>query len=247
MAGIAYSVTIGSFRASSQAGQGNGAVRSIVSELTMDGAGGRCTLELAASDSALPSPGDATTVSLDAGDGSVTVFTGVVLETRATPDSATVVGTDALTKLARLDVCGAYESTTAGSIVSELVQKVGARKGTIKDGPTFPSYVLHRGPRALRHIQRLAEQCGFDVYTDGEGQVHFAPPADGGPDHTFVYAKQVLRAELRKPSPALDGVEVWGEGAASTQGAEKGHWLVADLSSISGKAALGSTGGVQAG
>ncbi|WP_164013189.1 contractile injection system protein, VgrG/Pvc8 family [Pyxidicoccus trucidator] len=247
MAGIAYSVTIGSFKASSKAGQGNGAVRSIVSELTMDGAGGRCTLELATSDSALPLPGDATTVSLDAGDGSVTVFTGVVLETRATPDSATVVGTDALAKLARLDVCGAYESTTAGSIVSELVQKAGATAGTIEDGPTFPSYVLHRGPRALRHIQRLAEQCGFDVYTDGKGQVHFVPPADGGPDHTFVYRKQVLRAELRETPPALDGVEVWGEGAASTQGTEKGHWLVADLASVSGKAALGSNGSVQAG
>jgi hypothetical protein len=248
MAGIAYSVTIGSFQASSQAGQGNGAVRSIVSELTMDGAGGRCTLELVASpDSPLPSPGDATTISLDAGDGSVTVFTGVVLETRASPDTAIVVGADALAQLARLDVCAAYESTTAGSIVSELVQQAGATAGTIEDGPTFPSYVLHRGPRALRHVQRLAEQCGFDVYTDGEGQVHFAPPAEGGPDHTFVYRKQVLRTELRATPPALDGVEVWGEGAASTQGAEKGHWLVADLSSVSGKAALGSKGTVQAG
>lgn len=247
MAGIAYSVTIGSFQASSQAGQGNGFVRSIVSELTMDGAGGRCTLELVTGDSAPPAPGDATTVSMDAGDGSVTVFTGVVLETRASAETALVVSTDALTQLARLDVSGAYESTSAGAIVSELVQQAGATAGTIEDGPTFPSYVLHRGPRALRHIQRLAEQCGFDVYTDGEGQVHFAAPKQGGPDHTFAYRKQVLRTELRQASPALSGVEVWGEGAASTQGSEKGHWLVADLASVSGKAALGDSGAVQAG
>jgi len=247
MAGIAYEVTIGSFQASSQAGQGNGHVRSMVSELSMDGAGGRCWLELVASDAEPPAPGDATTVSLDDGNGSVTVFTGVVLETKASPETVFVVGADALAKLAQLDVSGAYEQTAAGAIVSELVQQAGATAGKTEDGPTFDSYVLHRGPRALRHIQRLAEQCGFDVYTDGEGQVHFAAPKEGGADHTFTYGKQVLRIELRRTPPACDGVVVWGEGAASTQGAKKSHWLVADLSSVSGKAALDGKLKVQSG
>lgn len=236
MSGIAYEVTSGSFRASSRAGQGNGFVRSIVSELSMDGAGGRCCLEWVASDAAPPAPGDETTISLDDGNGSVTVFTGVVMETKASPETALVVGADALAKLAQLDVSGAYEQTSAGSIVSELVRKAGATAGTVEDGPTFPSYVLHRGPRALRHIQRLAEQCGFDVFTDGEGQVHFAAPKQGGPDHTFAYRSQVLRIELRNTPPAYEGVTVWGEGAASTQGSEKSHWLIADLSSVSGSA-----------
>lgn len=247
MAGIGYAVTIGSFQASSQAGQGNGYVRSIVSELSMDGAGGRCYLELVASDSAPPAPGDATTISLDGGNGSVTVFTGVVMETQGTPETALIVGTDALARLARLDVSGAYEQTSAGSIVSELVQQAGATAGTIEDGPTFPSYALHRGPRALRHIQRLAEQCGFDLYTDGEGQVHFAAPRQGQADHTFTYRTQVLKAELRRSPPAYDGVAVWGEGAASTQGAEKAHWLVADLSSVTGTAAVDGELTVRAG
>ncbi|QRN93821.1 hypothetical protein JRI60_32265 [Archangium violaceum] len=247
MAGIAYEVTIGSFQASSQAGQGNGYVRSIVSELTMDGVGGRCYLELVASDSEPPAPGDETTVSLDDGNGAVTVFTGTVLETKASPDTTLIVGTDALAKLARIDVSGSYEQTSAGSIVSELVQQAGATAGTVEDGPTFTSYVLHRGPRALRHIHRLAEQCGFDVYTDGEGKVHFAAPKQGGPDHTFVYREQVLKIELLRTPLAYDGVEVWGEGAASTQGSEKSHWLVADLSSVSGKAAADADFSVQSG
>ncbi|WP_257456344.1 hypothetical protein [Archangium lipolyticum] len=247
MAGIAYEVTIGSFQASSQAGQGNGYVRSIVSELTMDGAGGRCYLELVASDSEPPAPGDETTISLDDGNGAVTVFTGTVLETKASPDTTLIVGTDGLAKLARLDVSGVYEQTSAGSIVSELVQKAGATAGTVEDGPTFTSYVLHRGPRALRHIHRLAEQCGFDVYTDGEGAVHFAAPKQGGADHTFTYREQVLKIELLRTPLAYDGVEVWGEGAASTQGSEKSHWLVADLSSVSGKAAADADFKVQSG
>lgn len=247
MAGIGYQVTIGSFQASSRAGQGNGYVRSIVSELTMDGVGGRCHLELVASDTAPPAPGDVTTISLDDGNGSVTVFTGVVLETRASPDTALIVGADALARLARLDVSGAYEQTSAGAIVSELVQQAGATPGTVEDGPTFSSYVLHRGPRALRHIQRLAEQCGFDVYTDGEGQVHFAAPRQGASDHTFTYRTQVLKVELQRGPPAHDGVVIWGEGAASTQGAAKASWLVADLASVSGKASLDASSKVRAG
>ncbi|MCP3099514.1 hypothetical protein LZ198_11600 [Myxococcus sp. K15C18031901] len=247
MAGIGYSVTIGSLQASSKPRQGQAFVRAITSELTMDGAGGRCTLELVPSDSALPGPGEVTTISLDGGDGAATVFTGIVLESRAAPDVGIISGGDALAKLARLDVSGAYEQMSAGSIVRELVNKAGGTPGTIEDGPTFPSYVLHRGPRALRHIHRLAEQSGFDVFTDGQGKVHFAKPKTGSADHSFVYRTQVLRTELRKPLPVIDGFEVWGEGAASSQGTAKAHWLVEDLSPIQGKAALGDDGAVRAG
>lgn len=247
MAGIGYSVTIGSLRASHSSRQGQAFVRSITSELTMDGAGGRCSVELVPSDSPLPPPGEATTISLDGGDGAVTVFTGQVLESRGAPDTSLVLGGDALAKLARLDVSGAYEQMTAGSIVRELVNKAGATPGTIEDGPTFASYVLHRGPRALRHIHQLASQAGFDVFTDGQGKVHFAAPKQGSADHTFVYRSQVLRTQLSRPLAAIDGYEVWGEGAASSQGEKKAHWLVDDLAPIHGKAALGTNGKVRAG
>ncbi|WP_163867041.1 hypothetical protein [Myxococcus eversor] len=247
MAGIGYSVTIGSLRASNKARQGQAFIRSITSELTMDGAGGRCTVELVPSDAGLPTPGDKTTIEMDGGNGAVTVFTGLVLEARGSTDTSLVIGGDALAKLARLDVSGAYEQMSAGSIVRELVNKAGGTPGTIDDGPSFPSYVLHRGPRALRHILRLAEQSGFDVFTDGQGKVHFTAPKQGGADHTFVYDSQVLRTQVAKPLAAIDGFEVWGEGAASSQGEKKAHWLVDDLASIHGKAALGTTGKVQAG
>jgi hypothetical protein len=240
MPGIAYDVKIGAFQASSQAHRGNGQVRSITCALTMDGAGGHCYLELVATGAAQPQPGpgDATTITLDDGNGGATVFTGEVQELRAASDTAIVVGVDGLTKLARLDVDGAYEQMSAGAIARELVQQAGATAGTIEDGPTFSSYVLHRGPRALRHLQRLAEQCGFDVFTDGDGKVHFTAPKAGGADHAFTYSEQVLRTGLERVAAAVDGVQVWGEGAASTQGADKSHWLATDLDPVSGKASV---------
>ncbi|MCY1003521.1 hypothetical protein OWM54_40890 [Myxococcus sp. MISCRS1] len=247
MAGIGYTVSIGSLRASNSSRQGQALVRSISSELTMDGVGGRCTVELVPSDAGLPSPGESTTIALDPGDGSVTVFTGQVLEARAAADSAVVIGGDALTQLARIDATGAYEQMSAGAIVRDLLGLASAKAGTVEDGLTFPSYVLHRGPRALRHIQRLAEQCGFDVFTNGRGQVHFSAPRKGGADHTFVYRTQVLRTQLHQALPAIDGFEVWGEGAASSQGDSKAHWLVDDVAPIHGKAALGDQGQVRAG
>jgi phage protein D len=247
MAGISYEVKIGSFQASSRPGKGNGQVRSLSCELTMEGAGGHCYLELAATGTALPKPGDKTTITLDDGNGGATVFTGEVQETKAAPDLAIVLGADGLAKLARLDLEGAYEQMSAGAIAKELVRKAGATAGKIEDGPKFPSYVLHRGPRALRHLQRLAEQCGFDVYTDGDGKVHFAAPKQGGADHTFTYRKQVLRTGLERVQPAYDGVQVWGEGAASTKGSDKAHWLLTDLASVSGKASMDGNATVKPG
>ena len=240
MAGIAYDVKIGAFQASSHPRRGNGQVRSISCALTMDGSGGHCYLELIATGASPPQPrpGDATTITLDDGNGGATVFTGEVQENKAAADTAFVVGVDGLTKLARLDVEGAYEQMSAGAIAKELIQKAGATVGTVEDGPKFPSYVLHRGPRALRHLQRLAEQCGFDVYTDGDGKVHFAAPKPGGADHAFTYSEQVLRTGLQQVATAVDGIQVWGEGAASTLGSDKAHWLVKDLASVSGKASM---------
>ncbi|NOK17276.1 hypothetical protein HMI50_09585 [Corallococcus carmarthensis] len=231
---------IGAFQATSQPHRGNGQVRSISCALTMDGAGGHCYLELVATGTSQPQPrpGDATTITLDDGNGGATVFTGEVQETRASSDTTLVVGVDGLTKLARLDLDGAYEQMSAGAIAKELVQKAGATAGTIEDGPKFSSYVLHRGPRALHHLQRLAEQCGFDVYTDGDGKVHFAAPKPGGADHAFTYAEQVLRTGLQQVATAVDGLQVWGEGAASTQGSDKAHWLAKDLAPVSGKASM---------
>lgn len=238
MGTVAYDVTIGSARASSTSGKGTEQLLSLTSELTMDGAGGRCSLEIAASGASLPKPGDATSIKLDDGSESATVFTGEALEVGGSATAYVVVGIDGLSKLASLDVEGTYENATAGSIVGELIQAAGLKAGRVEDGPTFSRFVLHRGPRALRHLQRLAEACGFDLFTDGEGAVHFEPPRTGRADHSFKHGEVVLEMSLRALSPAYDGVVVWGEGAASSMGSAKDHWLVGDLAPVSGKASV---------
>jgi phage protein D len=238
MAGISFEVSIGAQKASSQARGSDWQLLSLITEIGMDGVG-HCAVELAASEARPPKPGEAARVSLGAGGGSAQVFTGEALSVSASAETLVVRMADGLAKLARLEVEGAYEDATAGSIAKELLQKASLTAGTVEDGPTLTTYVLHRGPRALQHLLRLAERSGFDVYADGGGKVHFAAARTGSADHTFTYGKELLRVELAPTEPAYDSVVVWGEGAAGTQGADKAHWLVTDLASVSGKASLG--------
>jgi hypothetical protein len=144
----------------------------------MDGAGGRCVLALAATayhPAEARRPRDGRT--LDAGDGSRRRVHRRGRDRRRRPPARSgSTRATASSKLGRLEFDEVFEKQTAGKIARALLDAGGLSAGTVADGPSFPGYVLHRGPRALAHLQRLAEQCGVDVFTDGAGKVHFAGP-----------------------------------------------------------------------
>src|SRR5262249_54796978 len=160
------------------------------------------------------------------------IFTGQVLGSNAAPDALVIAAADGLAKLARLEVQGAYEGKSAGAIAKDILQQAGLSAGTVEDGPTLGNYVVHRGPRAMRHLEKLAEQAGFFLYAGGDGKIHFAAPKSGGADHSFGYASHVLKIELAAEAPAFDSAIVWGEGAAGDRGADRAHWLTTKLTSM---------------
>jgi hypothetical protein len=248
MAGdVIYDLTIGSQSASSKTRDSERQLMSLVIELRMEGTGGHCTIELADAEYTPPEPGDALIVKLDAGDGEHQVFTGEVESVETTATSQRIAASDGLVKLARLDVEAAYEDVSVDSIVKELMQEAGVEPGTVEKGPKLPSFNLFRGPRALRHIQGLAELCGVDLYTDGEGKAHFAGPSTAGDLHNFQYGENVRELSVKEIQPVYDGVEFWGEGAASTQGADKYYWLPTELSGVNAKASVAGDGSVSSG
>lgn len=244
---VTYDVSIGSQRACSRRSESTRHLLSLAVELGMGGTGGICTVELADAGHPLPLTGAPLTVTLDGGQGACPVFTGEVewLETLATTQRITAM--DGLVKLSRLDVESTYEEVTAGFIVKELMQQAGIEPGTLEKGPKFPSFVLFRGPRALRHIQGLAELCGVDLFTDGNGRAHFAGSGTRGDLHRFGYGEDVHEFCLRQAPPVQDGVVVWGEGAAGSQGADKYYWLAGELSGARGQAALTQSGSITTG
>jgi hypothetical protein len=234
----AYAVTIGGHSASSDGRSGDCQLVSLVVELAMDGAGGRCVLELAGAAQAPAEPGAPVSVKLDAGDGAITVFTGTAYASEATAVSQLVRAADDGAKLAAIEVEQAYQDVSADFIIKDLLSKAGAAPGTVTAGPELPFYAVHAGVSALAHVRALAALTGADIYTDGDGKVHVAASKTGGADTSLVFGETVLALDLRRAPTAFDGVQLWGEGAASAKGKDKAHWLSTDLSSVKGEAAV---------
>ena len=242
MARTAYQVTVGAYRATSDKRQSSRELLSLVVERGLGCIGGRCMVELGDAGFAPAEAGAPVSVSLDAGEGAVDVFTGTAYAFETSAVAQIVRAADGLAKLARMQVEGAYADVSADVVVKDLLNKAGAAIGRVTSGPRLASYVVHRDPRALHHLEALAALCGADLSTDGDGKVNLALPKTGEPDHSFGFGETVLALELRHATAAFDGVEVWGEGAASSKGSDKAHWLSTDLSGVSGKASIGHTG-----
>ena len=244
-----YRIKLGSQIASSSLSESTQQLLSLKVELTMDGVGGSCEIELAGGNNTATAakPGDEVTVDLDSGNGKVRVFTGEVEMTQAAATTQRVIANDSLVKLTNLEVEAAFEDVNVDFIVKQLLSEAKITAGKIDKGPKLASYILHRGPRAFRHIQHLAELCGADFYSDGEGAAHFVSPQKSGADHNFTYGENVMALDLYTLPPVFDSVEVWGEGAASTKGADKFHWLATDISGVSAKAMLSDDYQLQSG
>ncbi len=247
---IAYEVNMGSQILAGDSGSSRRPLVALDSEVGIGGIG-RCLVRLGDLSWAGARVGDALTVALDAGDGSQTVFTGEVDEVVQRPDALLVWASDGLARLARIEVESAYEEVSAGFIIKDLVDRSGASAGEVEEGPTFPSYVVHRG-RALRHAQRLAEFIGIELCTDGMGKIHARRPTENSPAHRLVWSEDIITLDLVERAAILDSFAIWGEGAAGTHGPERSHWLVTDLSGVNGQAAVragapGSAGTVTSG
>lgn len=211
---------------------------SVESEIGAGGGVGRCLLHLGDISWAHPEVGDPVRVHLDVGAGPVAIFTGEVERVCQRPAALYALAYDGLAKMAQVEVEGVYEEVSAGFIVRELIAEAGASAGEVEDGPTFPSYLVHRGPRALRHAQRLGERVGAELASDGDGKVHFRRPKAAPAVQRLVWAQDLLEIDLQERRLAPDAFSIWGEGAAGTEGAERWHWLPIDLAGVSGEASI---------
>lgn len=238
MAGsTAYAASIGSYRVDSDSRQGDRQLLSLVVERGMD-APGRCIVELADPLHAPVASGAAVTVRLDAGNGSHIVFTGEAYASAATATGQMVRAVDGLAKLAAARMEASYADVTAAFVLKDLIGKAGAQAGEVAPGPSLGSYVVHRQPSVLHHCGVLAALAGADLWTDGNGKVQCAAPKSGGAEHRFKLGENILALDLRAEDPAADGIEIWGEGAAGSNGADAAHWLTTDLAGVTGQAAV---------
>ena len=174
-------------------------------------------------------------------DGSLTtVFTGTVDRVQADLVRLRVQALTDVARLLRLRANQVYENQRAGQIVSDLAGQAGVSTGTIQDGLDLPLYTVDDARSAYDHCQDLAKRTGYDLYVTPEGELTFAAFSKAAPDHTFVYAQDVLALEVASLPQAFERVEVWGESPASSEGTEAASWLVRDFSGSMGAAGSGA-------
>ncbi len=153
------------------------------------------------------------------------VFSGTVTEVVSEVTTLRVIGLSPVRTLLALRVDQTYEGRTAGQIVSDLAGQAGMTTGTIEDGITFPYYVIDSRWSAARHIHRLAERCGFDVYILPTGELAFRQFTKSAADHVFTYGQDLLDFSLTARPERASEVVVEGESPASSEGDEAASWL----------------------
>lgn len=239
-----YRIEIGGQVAGSDATRSRRQLVSLLIRLGMGGVGGACDLLLGDPAAVAPQTGESLRVDLDAGNGLRRVFTGTVDTVRADVLGHHVTAYDDLHRLSGFTAEACYEDVEVGFVVRDVLQRAGVVAGRICRGFNLPSYVLTRHAGALRQVLELAEWCGADLFSDGEGKAHFAIPAELGATHVIDVAAEVLDVALEATPPIYDSVEVFGEGVAGSRGADKFCWLATDLAGVSGQAAIDKQGEV---
>lgn len=242
-----YKASFGSYTARHEPQDGDRLLLSLLVENSMAGIGGRCQAELAGAGFDAVKPGDPVEIEMGTGAAAVKVFTGVVTGGALTATTQRIEAQDGVAGLARVEVEAAYQDVSLDFIIKDLIQQAGAQAGTVCKGPDVPSYAAHRQPRVLGHVWRLAQACGADVFSRGDGKVEVSTPDQAGTEHSLTFGENIREMSLAPAVLPWDSVEVWGEGAGSSKGSDKAHWLCTDLSGVSGKAAVDAQGVVATG
>jgi len=214
-------------------------------ELTMDGVGGRAQLALSASGALEASIGESVEIDLDAGDGSSPVFRGQVRALTGDASTLWLDAADSLSALALREYVGTFAESDAKTIARAILDDGEVPVGTLATGPTFARYVLAPGPSALAQLRTLARRCGLDLFTDRTGAVCMTATTYTGAILTIADDTPILQIRVERRTPPADGVTLYGEGAASSRGASRSHWLVRDLSPTRGQAKLTTAGEVK--
>ncbi|WP_020394494.1 hypothetical protein [Thiolinea disciformis] len=244
---LAYKVTAGSYVATNQIKDNDRLLLSLTTELGMDGLGGFCQFELSGANFKPLAIGESVKVELNTGQGMHTVFTGQVTDMEISAGTQKILALDAISRLASKQLAIVYEKVKLHFIIKDLISQADLECGEICQGAEVQSYLIHPHQPLLSHLTKLAECCGADLYCKGDGKIYVTTPTQRGTEHHFEFGRQIRALQVIEQRLPFDSIELWGEGAGGTQGAEKAHWLSADISSISSKVSLDQQGNVRSG
>ena len=182
---------------------------------------------------------DSVSVELGYDDEQTLVFTGKVSDVEWGIDRVRIDGLSSIQNLtvARFNLL--YEKPSAGDIVKDFLNKGKLKADKIEDGIKFSTYTLGDFMSAYDHLQRLAQQCGFDIYGNTEDKIVFAKYKAKN-THEFKYGEDILGFSLDSAKIGVEKVEIYGESPASGgQGEKASSWLT--KKEVKGSAGSGTT------
>lgn len=153
------------------------------------------------------------------------VFKGEVANFCCTLEGLEVEAASRLWRLTTTYLNLLFEKSTAKAIVTDVAKRCQVSVGKAETGIQFPVYALGDQTSAYGHLRHLADQCGFDLYSDRTDKLVFAP-YQPSQTHQLSYGVDILAYDWsQRPSP-LTGVEVYGESPASQGQGDKAYsWL----------------------
>lgn len=168
---------------------------------------------------------DTVTVELGYDDELALCFTGLVDSVEKGIDSVSVEALSVSRELLTARFNLSFEDAKAGDIVSDITGRLDVTTASIEDGNDFHAFAIDDNHSAYDHLAYLARINGFDLYTDTEDKLVFAP-YDPPQVHSFEYGANIISLTLNEPVQAVTGVEVYGESPAGHgQGADAYSWL----------------------
>jgi hypothetical protein len=173
-------------------------------------------------------PDDPVSLSLDGGEGSEPVFTGVVTSLRRSLDDIVVTAIDALGQLARYRPSTTFQETTAASVIRSLAEDIGVPVGDLADGVMLPFYAADPSTTAADHATRLATWSGALLSVAGDGGLTAAIIDTTEASLALRYGRE-LTAFSVDDNPDPDAVTVAGESGAGSSDAPQALRLTADF------------------
>src|SRR5262245_16173877 len=190
-----------------------------------------------------------------------TVFTGELVEIRASLNECRLHAAGTMIKLLNSRTSSVYEGQSAGSVVKDLVSTAGASSGDVSDGPTLPVLSVDRHRSLWRHARDLADRLGYELFSKRDGNIVFKPFGSaasldsaggglaaaaagaaagalglGGSATGYAFGKHLIKATAAEGTPGPDAIQVGGESPASMQGDGTVHWLTTNDTDFLGSA-----------
>ena len=184
-----------------------------------------CTIVLGSPQNLTIATEDPVSVELGYDNKQTLIFTGKVSAVEWGIDRVRIDGLSSIQSLtvARFNLI--YQKPYSGDIVKDFLNKGKLKADKIENGIKFSTYTLGDFMSAYDHLQRLAQQCGFDIYANTEDKIVFAKYKAEN-THEFKYGENILGFSLDSAKVGVEKVEIYGESPASQgQGEKASSWL----------------------